>query len=115
MTLAEFEHEIFAVALDSAICDIPVIRRLTATTINLRVAITTGGFIDVFYNEQTGTTAFALIHRNQRVFGADNTGGWHLHLFNAPESHDPLSEAMSFAEFVAAIEQHIPDFGTSSS
>lgn len=76
MTLTEFEQQVFAAALASPICDIPIVRRLTPTTINLRLSITTSGFIDAFYNEKTGTMAFALIRQNRRVFGADNTGGW---------------------------------------
>jgi hypothetical protein len=106
MTLAEFERHVFAVAVASPICDIPVVRRLTSTFINLRVDVASGGFMDVFYNEQTGTTAFALIRQGQRVFGADNTGGWHVHPFAAPDRHNPLPDAMTWAEFVAEIEQH---------
>jgi hypothetical protein len=106
MTLAEFEQQVFAVAIASPICDIPVVRRLTPTTINLRLTITTGGFVDAFYNEQTGTTAFALIRHDRRVFGADNTGGWHVHPFANPAQHDPLPAPMSFLEFIAEIERH---------
>ncbi len=67
MTLVEFERQVFAVAMASPICDIPVVRRLTPTAINIRVNVTTGGFIDAFYNEQTGTTAFALIRQGRRA------------------------------------------------
>ncbi|MBN1889351.1 MAG: hypothetical protein JW850_15255 [Thermoflexales bacterium] len=108
MTLVEFERQVFAAALASPICDIPVVRRLTSTCINLRVSLTTGGFIDAFYNEQTGTLAFALIHQGQRIFGADNTGGWHVHPFADPDHHASLPGAMTFAEFVAEIEQNQP-------
>jgi hypothetical protein len=76
MTLAEFQRLVFDVAIASPICGIPVVWRLTATSINLRVEITTGGFVDIFYNEETHTTAYALIRTERRVFGADNTGGW---------------------------------------
>jgi hypothetical protein len=31
-------------------------------------------FIDVFYNSQTGTTAYSLIEDEKRIFGTDNTG-----------------------------------------
>ena len=55
MTLSEFEQQVFAAAMASAICDIPAVRRLTATSINLRVNVTPDGFVDAFYNEQTGT------------------------------------------------------------
>lgn len=106
MTLLECEHQVFAVAVASPICGIPLVRRLMPTSINLRVPVTVGGFVDVFYNEQTGTTAYALIQGGQRVFGADNTGGWHVHPFEEPTRHDSLSSAMSFAEFIAEIERH---------
>lgn len=33
MTLAEFEQQIFAVAMRSPICDIPAVRRLASTSI----------------------------------------------------------------------------------
>jgi hypothetical protein len=105
VTLLEFEREILRVAMASPLCGIPTIRRLTATSINLRLNVTTGDFIDAFYNEHTGTTAFALIQQGQRIFGADNTGRWHVHPFADPTRHDPLSAPMSFAEFVAEIER----------
>jgi len=106
MTLDEFERQVFAVAVASAICGIPVVRRLTPSFINLRVPLA-GGFIEAFHNEQTGTTAYALIQQSQRVFGADNTGGWHIHPLDAPERHDPLPGPMPFAEFVAEIERRL--------
>lgn len=107
MTLFEFEQQVFQIALASQVCDIPVVRRLTATSINLRVNVTLGGFIDVFYNELTGTTAFALIVGDRRVFGADNAGGWHVHPFESPEQHIRMSGEMSFAEFVTAIKNRV--------
>jgi hypothetical protein len=106
VTLREFERQVLAVAMASPMCGIPTIRRLTSTSINLRLNVTTGGFIDAFYNEQTGTTAFALIRNDQRIFGADNTGGWHVHPFADPNRHDPIPNPMSFAEFVAEVERH---------
>ncbi len=105
MTLAEFERQIFAVSMASPICNIPIVRRLTPTSISIRVEITTGGFIDAFYNEETGTTSFALIRQDKRVFGADNTGGWHTHPFTDPNRHNPLPNAMSFPEFLVLAEQ----------
>ena len=105
MTLAEFEQQIYSVAMTSAICGVPTVRRLTATSISLRVGVLPGGFVDVFYNEQTGTTAYALIRQDRRVLGADNTGGWHLHPYADPDGHLPLSEPMTFAAFVAELEK----------
>ena len=105
MNLAEFEAQIYAVALGSTICDIPTLRRLTSTSITLRIDLTSGAFVDAFYNEQTGTTAFALIEQDRRVFGADSTGGWHIHPFSDADRHESLARPMSFAEFVAEIER----------
>ncbi len=42
-------------------------------------------FIDVFYNSYTSTTAYALIENEKRIFGVDNTGGWHIHPFDDPD------------------------------
>jgi len=106
MTIAEFEHQVFLVTIASPICGIPVIRRLMPTSINLRVPMTVGGFVDVFYNEETGMTAYALVQEGHRVFGADNTGGWHIHPFDDPVYHQALPGEMSFAEFVAEVERH---------
>ncbi len=105
MTLVEFERTIYAVVAASPICGVPLVRRLTATSINVRIDVVSGGFIDAFYNEETDTTAYTWIQRNRRVFGADNTGGWHPHPFHAPERHFALSGPMTFQDFVAAIEQ----------
>ena len=106
MTVAEFERQVLSVAAASPICGIPVVRRLMPTSINLRIPMTIGGFVDVFYNEQTGTTAYALIQHDQRIFGADSTGGWHMHPFDDPASHKALLSAMSFTEFISEIEWH---------
>lgn len=84
MTLAEFQRLIFDVAITLPICGIPVVRRLMASSINLRVEVATGGFVDIFYNEETRTTAYALIRADRRVLGADNTGGWHVPPFDDP-------------------------------
>ncbi|MCB0123985.1 MAG: hypothetical protein KDE58_17140 [Caldilineaceae bacterium] len=98
MTLTEFQQQVFAVALVSPICDIPSVVRLSATAIKLRIQTAVGEYIDAFYNVQTGTTAYALIDGGQRIFGADNTGGWHQHPFHDPTRHDPLSSAVTFVE-----------------
>ena len=105
MTLVEFERHVFAVAASSPICGIPIVRRLTATSINLRLDVTTGGYIDAFCNEQTGTMAYTLIREERRIFGADNTGGWHTHPFDDPARHESLPSEMSFLDFVTEIEQ----------
>jgi hypothetical protein len=41
---------------------------------------------------------------DKRIFGADNTGGWHLHPFENSEQHEELLREISFADFITAIE-----------
>lgn len=46
------------------------------------------GFLQVYRNFDTGRVAYAWIVDEERVFGADNTGEWHRHPFNNPETHE---------------------------
>jgi len=106
MTVEEFERDVFSVAVGSDICGVPAVRRLFPASINLRIPLLIGGFVDVYYNEETGTTAYAFIKENERIFGADNTGGWHIHPTSAPKQHRHLPSPMSFSHFIAEIEKH---------
>jgi hypothetical protein len=107
MKVNDFVYEIFVTAQASSICGIPIIRRLTQTSVNIRVPIIEGQFVDTFHNELTRRTAFVLIKNNQRIFGADNTGGWHVHPFDDPAQHNPLNAPMTFSEFIQQIELHL--------
>ncbi len=110
MTLTEFIDLVVETAMSSPICDIPLVRRLSATAVNLRVELTVGGFVDAFYNEQTGLTAYTWIKQRRRIYGADNTGGdWHQHPFADPKRHEPLSGALSFTDFMIEISRWISD------
>jgi hypothetical protein len=103
--LEEFVRTIFTFAERSSLCEIVTIIALDETTVRLRVLLYVDAFIDVYYNERNGTTAYAMIQNNARIFGADNANGWHYHPFDNPSSHARLSQPMSFAEFLAMIEQ----------
>jgi len=111
MTLDEFERTVFQVAYSSALCGIPEIYRRTPTSETVRVPLVKGGFVDAFFNAETGTMAFAYIRQDQRVFGADNTGGWHLHPFENPAEHRRLTKEMTFVDFILAIERHYANQG----
>jgi hypothetical protein len=113
MTLEDFHREATSAAFDSAICEMPIVRSTTPTSLNLRIPLTVGNFIDMFYNQETETTAFALIKDGKRIFGADNTGAWHVHLFEKPEAHEP-SEPISAREFVRIVERHYTETSKSS-
>ncbi len=50
-------------------------------------------FLEIYYNEQTKTTAFALIENEKRVWGIDydNIRGWHEHSIENPDIHKVIS------------------------
>ena len=63
-------------------------------------------FLRFYFNEVTGTMAFALIENQQRVWGVDydNRRGWHIHPVDNPAAHvDTLP--LSILEVVAYLEE----------
>lgn len=46
-------------------------------------------FLRFYFNEVTGTMAFALIEKKQRIWGIDfdNRHDWHLHPVDNPKKH----------------------------
>lgn len=50
-------------------------------------------FLQVYFNELTGTTAFALVEQGKRIWGIDfdNMRGWHLHPLENPEGHHNIA------------------------
>ena len=79
---------------------------LEEPVLKLRVHVGTYGFVEVFWNVETNKTSFALIRGGRRMFGADNTRGWHLHPFDDPDSHVPCAP-MSLENFLRQVEaQH---------
>ena len=59
-----------------------------------RVWIEDNRYVQVYFNEITGTTAFALIEKGQRIWGMDfdNMRGWHLHPFGKADEHERVNE-----------------------
>lgn len=74
--------------------------------VKLRVDLRDSSFIDVFYNADAGRVSFAWIKSGQRIFGADNTRGWHIHPLSDPGSHQS-HPPMSFERFLSEVRQHI--------
>jgi len=104
MTLEAFEAEVSSACATSRI--VVGISTVAAgvTWLHLRAHFADASFADAFCNEATGKTAFALIKDERRIFGADNKGGWHWHPFDAPETHTPSSDAITFKDFLSLIE-----------
>ena len=51
-------------------------------------------FLQIYFNEITGTIAFALIENDRRIWGIDydNIRSWHLHPLENPEIHQSIQE-----------------------
>lgn len=80
------------------------IRTVDLDVLSLRVHLIDDSFIEVFHNDATAKTAFALIVDEQRIYGKDNAKiGWHVHPLATPLDHVPCNPA-TFAEFLAEVE-----------
>ncbi len=73
----------------------------------LRIFLNDRSFVDIYYNQETGKTAYAQIFRANRIFGADNTNGvWHWHPRKDPSNHVPADSKIGFDEFFKGVEQN---------
>lgn len=81
---------------------------VTPRVARLRAYLVDRSFVDIYYNQKTGTTTFAHIHRNRRIFGADNKNrAWHWHPREDPTQHLPSEREITFAEFLKEIEKSL--------
>ena len=99
LTLREAYRHIIDTSAQSSIVTGIELLLLDEPVLKLRVHLGTVAFVEIFFNAETGKTSFALIKDRQRIFGVDNTRGWHTHPFGNPESHHPCEE-MSFGQFL---------------
>ena len=62
-------------------------------------------FLRVYFNEKTGTVAFALIEKQRRVWGTDydNRRGWHLHPAENPTEHVGIAP-LSVTDIIARLQ-----------
>jgi len=60
--------------------------------VSIRLFITPGLFVDIYFNTSTKRFDFSLIQDSARVFGYDNLRTWHYHPFEAPNTHVGCSE-----------------------
>jgi len=58
-----------------------------------RVILKKNRFLQIYFNEITETTAFALVEGNKRIWGVDfdKIRGWHMHPLENPETHRIIS------------------------
>ena len=68
-------------------------------------------FLEFYFNEQTGTIAFALIRDQGKIWGIDrdNIRGWHLHPLENPMGHVGI-EKLSVSEIVERLRAVLKDW-----
>lgn len=109
MNPEEFASRIVDVSAASDIVDDYDLTIHENIVVRARITLT-AGFIDIYRNFDTGKTAFAWIVDEERVFGADNTGGWHVHPYEDSGNHRESGE-WTFQEFIREVEDRA-DEGT---
>ena len=79
--------------------------RAEGPVVNGPASFREGMFLAFYYNQATGTQAFALIKDAERVWGIDydNIRGWHLHPVDAPSQH-VATEPQSISAIVGLLE-----------
>ena len=88
MKLDEFQEKVFRFCSAEGIRKPLVIER-SITAVKLRIPLN-NGFIDLFYNEVTGTINSALIRRGRRMFGINGypkRRKWHTHPIGRRGAH----------------------------
>ena len=87
MNLDEFIEEVKNAA-DLYSLKIEILAR-TKNAVKIKVPITENIYIQLYYNQESGTKNHVLISWNRRLFGRDCVGGeWHKHPFENPDEHD---------------------------
>jgi hypothetical protein len=55
--------------------------------LKLRIKLRERMFLDIYFNAENDRKDFALIHKENRIFGYDNLKEWHCHPFDDPKRH----------------------------
>lgn len=104
VTTDDLLRRLAAACQSSALVESYAVEASDEDTLSVRVFLSDKTLIHVFYNLATGKVAFAWIRESRRLYGKDNTKmGWHMHPFDAPESHQPC-EAIDFESFLHEVE-----------
>ncbi|MBM4464987.1 MAG: hypothetical protein FJ014_05420 [Chloroflexi bacterium] len=107
----------FADELVRALADTGLFERVSLQTegpiANGRAHVHEGLFLRFYFNEVTGTIAFALIEKQQRIWGIDydNRRGWHLHPADNPTEHVEI-EPLSVSDIAVHLQDVLLDMET---
>ncbi|MCE7918268.1 MAG: hypothetical protein DPW21_07405 [Anaerolineae bacterium] len=107
ISLEEFEQRIIAACGASPIVESISVYDTRSNAIRLRVTLKNQTFLDAFYNEWRGRVAFAWIANNERIFGADNAGGWHWHPVDDVARHVSSDHEITFEEFFREVGKRV--------
>ncbi len=103
----EFEKRLRAVCKDSSSVMRTAVLSGSLRHKQFRIFLRDRTFVDVYYNQENGKTAFAQINNDARVFGADNTNGvWHWHPRENPAGHRESDTEITFEEFMKRLEEY---------
>jgi len=100
----------FTAELTTALVNKPFVENIAlqteATIVRGKIFLHQDMFLEIYFNEATGTVAFALIKDQKRIWGIDNDTirGWHQHPVEAPETHVEI-KPMSVFEIVKEFEK----------
>ena len=80
----------------------------TYYSVKYRLYIEPDLFVQLYFNERSGTIAMVLIHHQRRIYGRDcEASHWHRHPFADPTMHDHSPEgaqSVSVNEFLAEVQ-----------
>jgi hypothetical protein len=107
LSVDEFEEKVISFCSESPVVHSVVNNSFGADWCSLRTYLVDESFVDVFYNQKTGKTAFAQIRDGRRIFGADSRKGWHWHPREDPSRHEPSDHEITFEEFLREVEKSL--------
>jgi hypothetical protein len=105
LSVDEFEEEVIEICSTSSVVRNIASPILGSDWCSIRAYLADDSFVDAFYNQKTGKTAFAQVREGRRIFGADNRKGWHWHPYEDPSQHIASPGAITFEEFLGKVEQ----------
>jgi hypothetical protein len=80
----------------------------TYYSVKYRLTIEPDLFVQVYFNERSGTAGLVLVYRGERLYGRDcESGNWHRHPIKDPAAHDVSPEglrAVSVDEFLGKVQ-----------
>ncbi len=104
MDVRSFSSELLRALADTGLFE-RVALRIEGPIADGQAYVQEGLFLRFYFNEVTGTVAFALIEENQRIWGvdSDNRRGWHVHPADNPAAHIQVNP-MSVSEIIACLQ-----------